>query len=106
MKAPYITKGTKIRVSFYAAEPASLAGMQMKVSAAKVDVVGTCVHFRGDHPTEPKETRIYIDVTQGALPEPVKLVKPYGCTHETGHLEVREEWIVGIEKDGQVWGKK
>ena len=108
-KAPYITKGTKVQAKWFAAKtdpPASLAGFQMKFEAAEVEVIGTCVHFRGDDPVAPKEIRIYIDVTEGTLPPQVKKVVPHGCTHEGGHVEIREEWIVGVEQDGKTYRVK
>lgn len=106
MNAPFITKGDKVHVEFFASQELgsfSLSGFQMKTTGSKVSVFGTCIHFRGNHPTHPTETRLYIDVIEGELPEHVKLVKPHGCTHEKGHLEVREEWIKGVEKDGKTW---
>jgi hypothetical protein len=105
MNAPYITKGTRIHARWFAAQtdpPASLAGFQMKVSATDVEVLGTCVHFRGDHPTNPTEVRIYIDV-EGELPAVVKKIVPIGCKHQGGHVEIRQEWILGVEQDGQTY---
>lgn len=98
-----IAKGSKVHVEFFASKPLgsfSVAGVQLKTTGAMVNVNGTCAHFRGDHPTTPKEVRVYIDVTEGELPEHVDLVKPYGCMHKKGHLEVRIEWIKGVESDG------
>lgn len=109
MKAPYITKGTKIRAEWFIAQtnpPASLSGMQLKFGATSVAVLGRCVHFRGDDPVNPKEIRIYIDV-EGELPKGVKKVIPHGCTHEGGHVEIREEWITGVEDEhGHTWVTK
>ena len=106
-QAPYITKGTRVQARWFVPNdpPSSLAGMQMKIGATEVHVIGTCVHFRGDDPVAPTEVRIYIDV-EGELPAVVKKVVPHGCTHEGGHVEIREEWIVGIEKDGKTYRVK
>ncbi len=104
-----ITKGDRIHVEWFQAQEFgtwSLAGFQEKTTGQFVSVIGTCVHFRGDHPTNPTKIRIYIDVEEGTLPDSVELVKPYGCTHEKGHLEIREEWIKGIEKDGKTFRTK
>lgn len=105
-QAPYITKGTRVQAEWFVAQtnpPACLAGMQMKLGATHVAVIGRCVHFRGDDPVNPKEVRIYIDV-EGELPSAVQKVVPHGCTHEGGHVEIREEWIVGIEDEhGKTW---
>lgn len=109
MKAPYITKGVKVHVEFFSSKELgtySLSGFQPKVTGLFVSVAGPCVHFRGDHPTHPTQVKIFIDVTEGELPEGVELVKPFGCTHEKGHLEIREEWIKAIEKDGVVYKTK
>lgn len=103
MDTPHITKGTKIQVEFFASREVALSGMQMKTEAQLVNVIGTCVHFRGDHPTDPSEIEIFIDVTEGVVPDHVKLVKPHGCTHEKGHLKVKESWIKGVEKDGKTY---
>jgi len=106
--APYITKGTRIHAKWLVAQtnpPASLAGFQMKFGASEVEVIGTCVHFRGDHPTNPTEVRIYIDV-EGDLPPAVKKVVPVGCTHPGGHVEIREAWILGVEQDGKTFKVK
>ena len=105
-QAPYITKGMRIQARWIIAQidsPASLAGFQMKFDATDVEVIGTCVHFRGDDPVAPKSVRIYIDV-EGELPAAVKKVVPHGCTHEGGHVEIREDSIVGIETaDGKTY---
>lgn len=106
--APYITKGTRVQAKWLAANnpPSSLSGMQMKFGCTEVEVIGTCAHFRGDDPVNPKEVRIYIDV-EGELPKAVKKVVPHGCTHAGGHVEIREEWIVGIEDEaGKTWRVK
>lgn len=94
---PYITKGTKVRAEWFVANdpPSSLAGNQLKFGVTKVEVVGVCAHFRGDQPVTPKEVRIYLDI-EGELPSVVKKVTPYGCTHEGGHVEIRQEWIKSV----------
>lgn len=105
MPAPYITKGTRVQAKWFVAQtdpPACLAGAMMKFGASEVEVIGTCVHFRGDDPVNPKVIRIYIDV-DGDLPAAIKKVVPEGCTHPGGHVQIREEWILGIEQDGKTY---
>lgn len=106
-KGPYITKGSRVHAQWFKPQvnpPASLSGVQFKLSGQFVNVVGRCVHFRGDDPVNPKEIRMYID-PEGVLPEGVEKVVPHGCTHEGGHVQIREEWIKGIEtEDGQTYG--
>lgn len=104
---PFMTKGTRVHATWFNPQlnpPASLSGMQFKLSGTMISIVGKCAHFRGDHPTDPKNIRIYLDI-EGALPDSLKKVIPHGCTHEEGHVEIREEWVRGIEtEDGQKFG--
>lgn len=88
-----ITKGTRIRARWLVAHdpPSGLAGAQTKVGCTQIDIVGTCVHIRGDRPEDPTEIRVYID-PEGDLPALV--VRPPGCTHADGHVEIRASWIV------------
>lgn len=97
MDGPFITKGARIRAQWLQANdpPSSLAGMQLKFGCTSVEVIGTCVHFRGDDPVNPKEVRIYIDV-EGELPKGVKKVVPPGCTHDGGHVEIHPDWVKGV----------
>ena len=109
--APNITKGTRVHAKWLVANnpPSSLAGFQMKVGVTEAEVIGTCVHFRlSKEPVAENDSpmRIYIDVAEGALPPAVKKVVPFGCTHEGGHVEIREEWIVGIEQNGKTYQVK
>ena len=91
-----IVKGSRVSAEWYIADPKqSLAGQQPKIGAILVVVTGVCVHFRANHPTVPTEIRIYLD-PDGTVPQGVKLVKPHGCTHEVGHIEVRPQWITKI----------
>lgn len=100
MPADYLTKGTRVRASWFQPKPLgtfSLAGVQMKTTGSFVDLVGTCRHFRGDDPVNPTETRIYIE-PDGDVPDSIPRTRPYGCTCP-GHdllVEVRPEWVVGV----------
>lgn len=94
-KAPYITKGSKIRAQWFKANnpPSSLAGMQLKFGMTQHQVVGTCRHFRADDPVNPTIVMVYVDPDG---PSDLPLVHPYGCTCPTGHVEINGDWIVGV----------
>lgn len=88
-----IVRGSRIRARWLVAHVSSLAGAQAKVGCTQIDIVGTCVHIRGDRPEDPTEVRVYID-PEGDLPALVGRVRPPGCTHADGHVEIRTPWIV------------
>lgn len=100
MSGPQIVKGSRVRASWFQSKPLgsfSLAGVQMKTTGSIVEVVGTCRHFRGDHPVAPTEVRIYLEV-EGEVPEGVARTRPHGCTCE-GHdqlVEIRPEWVRAV----------
>jgi hypothetical protein len=61
-----VNKGTRIRAEWFGeAKPVALAGMQMKVQATKFVVTGVVRHIRGDHPTDPKVVRLYVESDDG-----------------------------------------
>ncbi len=83
-----IVKGSRIQAEWLQAHTASLSGMQMKFGARQHVVTGVVRHLRGDDPVAPKEVRIYID-PEGDAPADLEKVKPYGCTCEVGHVELK-----------------
>lgn len=90
MSDGYITKGSRVRAEWLHTRPVALAGMQMKVEGRPVSIVGVIAHFRSEHPTEPVNVRIYLDTEdEPGLPR----VKPYGCTHDRGHVEIQPGWV-------------
>lgn len=95
-----IVKGTRVRANFFQSKPLgtfSLAGVQMKTTGQFVEVVGTCRHFRGDDPVNPKKIRVYVEA-EGEIPDHVPRGRPYGCTCE-GHdnlVEINPDHIVEI----------
>ena len=60
-----IKKGTRIRARWFSANMACLAGSQPKFGATLHEVTGTVRHIRGDHPTEPKTIRLYVEADDG-----------------------------------------
>lgn len=93
-----VVKGTRIRIRKYMVEPACLAGVQPKLGARSVDVVGVVRHLRGDHPTHPTAVKVFIDPE---VPVDVPTVRPYGCTCPHEHIEAFDTQIVEIlEGDG------
>lgn len=93
-ESAYVTKGTRVRAQFLRANPgASLSGMQTKFSCEAVDVTGTIAHFRTDDPVKQEVVKVYLDPDGDCrLPR----VRPHGCTHEAGHVEVDSKHIVGV----------
>jgi hypothetical protein len=65
----------------------------MKLVGDFVAVSGVVRHLRGDHPTEPKEVRVYIDPDEPGLPTK----RPYGCTCDHEHVEVNLNHITGYD---------
>ena len=96
MPAPYVTKGTRVRASWFKADdpPGCLAGAQLKITARRFDVTGICRHFRGDDPVNPTKVVVYIDPDPNTWDGP--LVKPFGCTCDHGHVEINPDHIVGV----------
>lgn len=88
-----LVKGSRIRANWFKAELACLAGAQMKFGAQGVEAVGAIKHFRGDHPTDPTEIRIYIDPEGDYKGEMVTVV---GCTCGRKHVEIKPEWVSEI----------
>jgi len=88
-----LVKGSRIRARWFQAELVSLAGAQMKLGAQGMEVVGIIKHFRGDHPTDPKEVRIYIDPEGDYKGEKVDV---YGCTCGRQHVMLKPEWVSEI----------
>ena len=60
-----IVKGTRIRAHWFACRPVPLSGMQMKFGATEREVIGVVRHIRGDHPTNPTKTRLYVEADDG-----------------------------------------
>jgi hypothetical protein len=61
-----IRKGVRVRACWYDANfNASLAGVQMKASATRREVVGVVTHVYGDHPTRPTEVWLSIQPDDG-----------------------------------------
>lgn len=98
--APYITKGTHILAQWFQSKPLgtfSLAGVQMKTTGSFVEISGTCRHFRGDDPTNPKEIRIYVE-PGGDINPSIQRTRPFGCACP-GHdnlVEIKPDWILEV----------
>jgi hypothetical protein len=60
-----IVKGTRIRARWFDAKLVSLSGVMPKVEATMREVTGTVRHIRGDHPTHPTVTRLYVEADDG-----------------------------------------
>lgn len=69
--------------------------MQMKLGATRFAVEGIVRHLRGDKPVDPKDVRVYIDLTVDV--DGVELVRPVGCQCEKGHVEVQMKHIFWAE---------
>ena len=97
---PTITKGSRVRATWLQAKPIgsfSLAGMQMKVAAETVTIVGVCRHFRGNDPTNPTQVRVYVE-PEGDVPDWLPRTRPFGCERE-GHdklIEINPDRIVEV----------
>lgn len=90
----YITKGSRIRARWFKPKPLgsySIAGAQLKFVGDLVEVTGTVCHVRGDHPTNPTQTRFYIDPDQPGLPTK----RPEGCTCANEHVEIDPNHVTG-----------
>ncbi len=85
-----IVKGSRIRARWLQATNACLAGVQPKVGAVQRDVTGIVRHFRGDHPTAPTKTMLYIDADGEA-----GTVTPAGCACGP-HVEVNPDHVVAV----------
>lgn len=89
-----LVKGTRIRATWLEAKLVGLAGMQMKTGAETVSVTGSIRHFRGDHPTEPRHVKLYVDAEEGSFGGlSVECTK---CGRE--HVEVDPRHIVEVFK--------
>jgi hypothetical protein len=81
-----VEKGDRIAAEWFMhTKLVALSGAQLKASTTKVVVAGVVRHIRGDHPTEPTKTRLYID-PEHEWDGPT--VRPYGCRCEKEHVEV------------------
>ena len=93
-----IVKGSRIRAKWFKAKDMgtwSLSGFQMKLVGDFVAVSGVVRHLRGDHPTDPKEVRVYIDLDPAIEGFPTK--RPHGCTCDHEHVEVNLDHITGYD---------
>lgn len=88
-----LRKGDTIVATWVRVRPVSLAGFQNKEEGEAITVRGTVRHLRGDDPISPNEIRLYVD-PEGETKE--KLVRPEGCTCETGHVEVNPKYVTQI----------
>jgi len=62
----YITKGTTVRVTRLLLQPIgtySLSGSQMKLAARSQTFEGIVRHVRGNHPTAPTSTALWVEPT-------------------------------------------
>jgi len=66
----WLKKGDRIRARWFEATHGSLAGMQPKTTAIEHCVIGRITHIRGDHPTNPREIRVWVQ-PDGGGPEVV-----------------------------------
>lgn len=84
----YITKGTRIRARWWDTKLVCLSGVQMKAEGTPREVVGIVRHVRGDHPTSPTQTRLYVEAEDG-------LGSPCG-TCQVREVEVDPKHVVEI----------
>jgi hypothetical protein len=89
----YISKGTRVRASWLEARLACLAGVQAKLGADPVSLVGTVRHIRSDHPDRPVNTTLFVDVEEGAGYEP-HLQHCEKCGKD--HVEVKPAHVVDV----------
>ncbi len=88
-----LRKGSRVRANWLDARLTALTGVQMKLGARGVEIVGVIRHMRGDHPTNPTEIRYYID-PEGDYDGPkTNLI---GCTCGHPHVEIKPEWVSEI----------
>ena len=90
-----ITKGMRIRARWFRPNPASLAGMQMKVSCTQVEVSGIVRHIRIDDPDHPTKYTLFIDADAEGLPQ----VNLLGCTCGHGHIQVDPKHVFWAGSD-------
>lgn len=66
----WLGKGYYIKASWMKPKldpPACLAGVQLKFEAEFITIEGIVRHIRGDHPTRPTETRLYVEHPTGTM---------------------------------------
>lgn len=65
----HLAKGDRVHARWLEATDACLAGMQAKVGAVQREVIGVVTHIRGDHPTDPKSIRVWVQPDDGGAEE-------------------------------------
>lgn len=63
-----LRKGMRVRAEWYEGQPVdriSLPGVQMKIGAVMRQVEGVITHLRGDHPTNPTTTGVWLTTDSG-----------------------------------------
>lgn len=73
-----VEKGDRIGARWFVTNPASLAGMHLKLVATEIEISGIVRHLRGDHPEEPTEIVAYVE-PEVPIPDVVRRERPYGC---------------------------
>ncbi len=90
-----LVKGDRVRARWFKAKVVCLSGVQMKLGANVVEVVGTIRHLRGDRPVDPVHVMLYLD-PEGEWSGPKE--QAHGCTCEGGHVAVKLEHVVEVFK--------
>jgi hypothetical protein len=92
----FVTKGMRIRAKWFEARLESLSGGVPKVGAVEKVVTGVVRHVRGDHPTDPKTVRVYVESEDG-------LGVPCGRC-QVREMEIHPEHIVEVLNSRTVVG--
>lgn len=93
MTNAFVTKGTRVRASWLEAKLVSLSGFQTKSGADHVSVTGVVRHIRSDHPTQPVNATLFLDVEEGVNHE-AHAVHCAKCGRD--HVEVKVSHVVAV----------
>lgn len=92
-----VNKGTRIRARWFKPQlnpPASLAGVQLKLSCSYVEVSGVVRHIRVDNQENPTDYQFFIDPDPEVSGAP--LVSLEGCSCGRGHIHVDPKHVYEV----------
>jgi hypothetical protein len=96
-----VVKGHWIRAEWVQRTDGSLSGSQVKVAAKLIVVQGIVRHIRGDHPTNPKSIRLFVEPDNGGPEVIVNPIHVKDVRDAPGPLNQCEH--PNAEEDGAHW---